>query len=496
MKLLKVGVVLLGVSALSVMLNADEAKPKRELQANMNEVYNTLPTNANNIAEAFTNGMFYGRLRTNIFQFDWENNANGDNKAFALGGSLIYKTAPLSGFSATAGFYYANSPFNSLREDDADVGIVKSGKDTFSRYDVNTDGDWSMAVLAQAYIEYDLSKTSLKLGRQFFESALTASNDTKMIPNAFEGLTFESKDIPKTTLKGAYLTAQKLRDHTTFHDVLTYKDSSTSSWNNNDDSGIHKGLNYANFKAAGEDVDHELVILALSNSSVENLKFDATYTAVPSVLASIIGEINYKIALGDGYTLTPGFRYMEQIDNGGGDIGGASLSGALGRDKKPTTLLGYRDRYSLDGSVWMGRLVLNKGALKLLAGYSDVANDADLVAPWRGFPTGGYTRAMAQVNWIANTKSTMGEISYDFGKANILKGFKAIGRYVIEDFDESKQSAGAQADMRVVHIDLLQQITKTLDAKFRFGMVNADNRTNGIDKDSYNEYRFEINYLF
>jgi hypothetical protein len=90
----------------------------------------------------------------------------------------------------------------------------------------------------------------------------------------------------------------------------------------------------------------------------------------------------------------------------------------------------------------------------------------------------------------------MGEISYDFGKANILKGFKAIGRYVIEDFDESKQSAGAQADMRVVHIDLLQQITKTLDAKFRFGMVNADNRTNGIDKDSYNEYRFEINYLF
>jgi hypothetical protein len=317
-----------------------------------------------------------------------------------------------------------------------------------------------------------------------------------MIPNAFEGLTFESKDIPKTTLKGAYLTAQKLRDHTTFHDVLTFKDSSTSSWNNNDDSGVHKGLSYANFKAAGEDVDHELVILALSNSSVENLKLDATYTAVPSVLASIIGEINYKIALGDGYTLTPGFRYMEQIDNGGGDIGGASLSGALGRDKKPTTLLGYRDRYSLDGSVWMGRLVLNKGALKLLAGYSDVANEADLVAPWRGFPTGGYTRAMAQVNWIANTKSTMGEVTYDFGKAQILKGFKAVGRYVVQDFDESKQSAGAQADMSVVHIDLLQQITKTVDAKFRFASVNAENRTSGTDKDSYNEYRFEINYLF
>jgi hypothetical protein len=168
----------------------------------------------------------------------------------------------------------------------------------------------------------------------------------------------------------------------------------------------------------------------------------------------------------------------------------------LGRDKNPSTLLGYKDRYTLDSSAWMARLVLNKDALKVLIGYSDVADEADLVAPWRGFPTGGYTRAMAQLNWIANTKSTMGEVTYDFGKAQILKGFKAMGRYVIQNFDESKQAAGAQADMSVVHIDLVQQLTPQLDAKVRFATVDADNRTNGVDKDSYNEYRFEINYLF
>lgn len=495
MTIVKVAALVAATSVL-YMAAADDTKPKRSLQGNMNEVYNTLPSNANNLSEVFTNGMFYGRLRTNIFEWDWENNANGDNKAFGLGGSLIYKTAPLAGVSATAGFYYANSPFDSLREENADVGIVKSGKDTFSRYDVSTEGDWHMAVLAQAYIQYDLSTTSFKLGRQFFESALTASNDTKMIPNAFEGLTFESKEIPKTTIKGAYLNAQKLRDHTSFHDVLTFKDASGNSWNNNDDSGVHKGLSYANFKAAGEDTDHELIILALSNASVENLKLDATYTAVPEVFSSLIGEINYKIALGDGYTLTPGFRYIEQFDNGGGDVGGASLSGALGRDKNPATLLGYTDRYSLDSSAWMARLVLEKGALKLLAGYSDVADEADLIAPWRGFPTGGYTRAMAQLNWIANTKSTMSEVSYDFSKAQILKGFKAMGRFVVQDFDEAKQAAGAQADMSVVHIDLIQQITKQLEARVRFASVNADDRLSGVDKDSYNEYRFEINYLF
>lgn len=484
---------------LATSISADEIKPKRTLQANMNQVYNVLPASANTFEEVFTKGMVYGHLRTNAFYWDWDspdNASNADNKAFGIGGSIIYKTAPFYGVSATAGLYYSNSPFSWLREDDSAVGFAKSGKDTFSRYDVKTESDWDMIVLAQSYVQYDMAKTSLKYGRQFFESALTASNDTKMIPNAFEGFSVESKDLPKTTLKAAYLTAQKLRDHTTFHDVITFKDSSGDSWNGNDDSGIHKGLSYNNFKNAGEDTEHELVVGAISNASIENLKLDFTYTAVPDVLSSAIAELNYKIDLGDGYTLTTGFRYLEQFDNGGGDVGGASLSGNLGRDKTPSTLLGYDERFSLDASAWMARLVLSKGALKLLAGYSDVADEADIVAPWRGFPTGGYTRAMAQLNWVANTQSAMLEANYDFGKANILKGFKTLARYVVQDFDEAKQSAGAIADNKVVHIDLVQQITPQLDARVRFGNVNADNRLDGSDKDSYNEYRFEINYLF
>ena len=32
--------------------------------------------------------------------------------------------------------------------------------------------------------------------------------------------------------------------------------------------------------------------------------------------------------------------------------------------------------------------------------------------------------------------------------------------------------------------------------KLRVGLVSADNRVSGGDSDSYNEYRFELNYLF
>lgn len=502
MKTIKISVATAAVvSLLASSAVAEDTQPKRVLKNNMQEVYKTLPASVDNISDAFTEGTFYGRLRMNAFRWDWQNDQeNDDNKAFGIGGSMIYKTAPLHGLSATAGLYYANNPFSSLREDDADVGDVKAGKDTFSRYNVATSGDWSMAVLAQAYIQYDVSKTSFKVGRQIFESFLTKSNDTKMIPNTFMGYVVETKEIPKTTVKVAYLTEQKLRDHTTFHDVLTtgVKGSPDKShWNRNDDAAVHWGLNTTNLAAAGEDFDNPLIIAAISNQSISNLKADLTYGAVPNMLSSLTGELNYKIKLGDKLSLTPGVRHMQQFDNGAGEIGGASLSGGLAMDKNPATNLGYKDRFNLDSSLTMARLVLTDGIFKVLVGYSQVADEGDIVAPWRGFPTGGYTRAMAQYNWRANTKTTAMDLYYDFGKAKILEGFSALARYAIQDFDEDKQEGGVQADSNVLHIDLRKQFTPTFDAKIRMAFVDADARVDdGVDKDSYNEYRFELNYLF
>jgi len=53
---------------------------------------------------------------------------------------------------------------------------------------------------------------------------MTKSNDIKMIPNTFEGVTVHSEFIPKYNLKAAFLTKQKLRDHTHFHHVFAYDD--------------------------------------------------------------------------------------------------------------------------------------------------------------------------------------------------------------------------------------------------------------------------------
>jgi hypothetical protein len=493
MKLVKMSIAAAVACMLVTSASADDAKPKRELKGNMMEVYNTLPGTADNITDAFANGVFYGRLRMNAFKWDWKD-VETDNSALGLGGSMIYKTAPFAGLSATAGLYYSNSPFPGIRGDDSNVGNVKSGKDTISRKSVRDDGDWSMTSLAQAYLQYDYSKTTVKAGRQMFESFLTKSNDTKMIPNTFEGFSVETNEVPQTRLRAAYFYAQKLRDHTEFHDVITFKDSSGDSWSNNDDTPIHQGLSYTNLKAAGNDTNNALIVADIKNTSIENLQVDITYGAVPDLFSSITGELNYMIALPSGFSLTPGVRYMKQMDNGAGEIGGASLNGSLAG--LTGTQSGYKDANSVDASLAMARLVLKKGPLQLQVAYSAVADEGDIVAPWRGFPTGGYTRAMAQYNWRANTKTTAAEVKYDFGKANIIPGFSAMARYAMQDFDEDKQAAGVQADSNILHMDFIQKIATGLEGKFRVGLVSADDRVGSTDKDSYNEYRFELNYLF
>ena len=453
---------------------------KITLKPSMEVEYNLLPSSVDSLSEIFTEGMFYGRLRSNMFLWDYKDTSKFDNKALGVGGSFIYKTAPFSGLSTTLGLYTTQNPAW-FREDVSDVGSIKAGKDTLSRYNTATSGDFGMSVLGQAYLQYDISKTSIKVGRQMFESVYTRSNDTKMIPNAFDGITATINEIPNTTVRFAYFDKQKLRDHTSGHDVLAYKGgSSPESWTENDDSGVNKNLTVA---LIGD--DNELMIVTLRNKSIKNLKADINYFRISDVISNLTLESHYKVAVSKDWSIVPGFRYMQQFDNLHANTNVASL--------KDDAMIGYANKTSLDTNLLALRIDMKSKAFLARLGYSKIADKADIITPWRGFPTGGFTRAMAQYNWYANTKTYMAQANYDFGKANILDGFSIMSRYSIQDFDDSK--AGVQADTNILHIDLRQNIGKNMEAKVRLGFV-SDQDTAGKADVSYNEYRFELNYFF
>ena len=487
------------------------APSKRTLKPNRTLTLNTRPREADSPAELFSKGVFYGRIRINTFSYDWQDESitTDDNWATAIGGNLMYKTGYFKGFGATVDMYTSYNPWHM---DHDDVIYLKSGKDVLSRHDVYSDDDYYMNVLAQAYGEFKIKKSSIRYGRQIFESLLTASNDTKMIPNTFEGLTFSSKDLDKTSIKLAWMTAQKLRDHTEFHDVLTYGDSTfigktgtdklLTAWSNNDDSAMHRGLSWDNYTQAGEDTKHDLLIAQVQNGSIDHLKLMVNYTAVPDVVSSATIEAHYTIPV-DGFKIIPGVRYLNQFDDGGGDIGGASLTGLLADGSQTGN---YDDPSSLNGWLIAARIDLKRSDSfwKFRLGYSHIGDEADIVAPWRGFPTGGFTRAMGQYNWYSNTDTWMLRGDCNFGKLGLIPGLNAMFRLAYQDYDNSKTALKQginiylePSDRTVLHLDFIETIPSLPDMELRLRMafVDADDTLNGSDP-SYNEFRLELNYLF
>ena len=505
-------VLAMGLLCLSLQASTD-SKLKQTLQANYMVNYKTLPKATDKLSEIFTEGMVYGRLRAHWFFYDWESTYyyNGeqqteDHNILGLGGSLIYKTAPYAGFSATAGMYYTSAG-TGLDNQPSNVKFLKSGKDVISRYDSVNGRGKSYAVLGQAYLQYEHDHFKARAGREIFNSFFTRSNDSKMIPNTFEGFTFESKTIEKTRIRAAYLTRQKLRDHDNFHSVIMYDDRNNTQsgvinakWNGNDDSAAHRGLNYSNFEKHNIDKNPALILIDGYTRAVldEKLKISASALYLKDLFYTAMVELNYKFDLGNGYSLSPGFRYVQQFDDGAGEIGGASLSGAAAKSTASSTIevhTNIRDAYtnpdSVDAKMYAARLVLNKDAASLSLGYTKIADEADFITPWRGFITAGYTRAMAQYNWFANTETWRLRGTYNFSKANLVKGLRTYASFTRENYDTQKVASLANIT-NVYYFGLIQDINQETSVRFRSEYVDERKAT----LPDHGEIRLELNYLF
>ena len=470
-------------------ISADE-EVKSSLKANGMPVYFDKPGSADTFKDMLREGKVYGRLRNNNFYHRWgtEDSSHTDHMINGFGASLVYNSAKYSGFDFGVGLYASTALFNDSK---IPTSHLKPGKDTISRYDYENDGDKYMAVLGQAYIKYSgIDDTDIIFGRQLVETFYVHSNDTKMIPNTFDGLVIRTKAIPKTDFKVAYLYNQKLRDHTRTHSVLMYGDGNSTNetrpeWSENDDSGMHKGLTYTALKAAGKPTDAPLILVDFKNKSVDNLKIDGSFYMVPELLSQGMLEFNYKFNF-DGFSLSPGFRYINQFDSGAGSVGGASLSGL-------SKTAGYKDPTSLDSQMIAVRLVAKIDEYKINLGYSHILDEADLVTPWRGFPTAGYTRSMGIYNWFANTKSYRLEVVRNTNKTAVYRDPFVQASVLYIDGDEDKT---AGKDELYYYLGVIQNIPSFPSLQYRLRLGYAQ-FTDSADNDfNYLDSRFELNYMF
>ncbi len=424
-----------------------------------------------------------GLFRINSFIWDWKNedNKHKDNKCMGIGGRIHFHYY-YDDFSFLAGIYTSQNP-GFFRESRENIKYLKDGKDTLNRYNVLKYNKYGLTTIAKAYIKYSKDNFNVIIGRFGFNSMFTAENDGKMIPNTFEGVLLYN-NFNGFKIKFAYLDKQKLRDKEKFHDVITYKDSSGDKWTNNDDAGVHKGLNYQNFINFGKNPHHKLYITEISKNifGIDSL---ISFAYVPGILKDSGLELKYKFYLYN-WKIRLGSRYILQKDDGAGKIAGyTNLTGKIATGYKSSVA------NSIDSNIINAKVDFvfpyKKDFFRIA--YSKVANKADIINPWRGFPTGGYTRLMGQYNWYANTKTTVFELD-NFWKY----GLKTELKYGIQNSDENK--INVPADSEILNINIIKRVTKRSKMRFRF--VNAKYKPNGSGKKdlSYKNYRLEYNYFF
>lgn len=474
---------LLGAMAISTAswsaAAADEApKADRKIKGNMVVDYLVLPGDVDSIGGMFSGGEIYGRLRSNTFAWDWDNEGGNrqDHEIGGIGGSIIFKSGRYNGFGLNFGVYATANTY--FRVNEEEYGFIRAGKDLISR----GTGDGQFMLIGEAALNYQGDKFGFVAGRQLYESAFTASNDTKMIPNTFDGISVSYKAPADIKLRGAWFYETKLRDHIYGHDFLTYNDNLGRPWRNQDDSGAHRGLTFDRLTAAGLDTENDMFILS-AQRKFGKINAELSHMRIPDLLGQTVLEFKGGFNKGGAFSIHPALKIMMQHDDEAGRIGGAALRGNINNDNPR----GYTDPDNLDSTLVAARVEFRQKSTGFAyrLGYSQVSDDGDIVAPWRAFPTGGYTRPMGQVNWTANESSWMWQITGNLSKWLPWDGTRFLVRHGLFDRDEAK----GLTDRSAFNIDIDQQLTTNLSMRLRTVLVSDD----GIS--DYNEYRMEFNYL-
>jgi hypothetical protein len=508
---------------------------------------------ADDLASAFKEGKLDGRIRMHYMVTDWDENAqwnkgtipngtntntkpDGDSQGLAIGGSLIYKTAPLNGVSAGVGFYttqstglftndnngiYAGHPKNTTASD-----LFARGPGAATTYDSG------YGVLAQSYLQYDIAKTSIKGGRFLMTNPFITPNDTKMIPITVEGASIVSNDIANTTIQFDYADKIKERGMTYFGSMADTGDTPDAIKNyyhthytvtnaTTDTAPTSTGANVQN--GYGKDSAPNVAILGAKNKSIQDLELQVWGMHWADIIDQGMLEANYKMKVGD-LGLAFGARYMQQFDKGAGDIirphdafsiysAGAVTATTPGGSASKVRFKGDNDN-SVDTYMYALRAIASYGNAKFLVAYSHTDKGGDLIAPWRGFPTDGYTRSMTQTDWNANTNAYKGQLDYDLN--SMVFGLSALVSYSYYNRDETKVGYQGQTDRYYGNGDTRQwnadvkyavASVKGLELKLRTMIQKNDVVQNitgntgygseGIRTDTSNkEMRVEVNYLF
>lgn len=165
----------------------------------------TTVVNANDsISEAFSDSKVKGEIKTAYVKSNFLGASKSDSIS-AIGGSINVVTGDFKGLNAGVTFQTSTVLDNGIHNTNANPFNVNGASKRVNYF--NAKG----SVMSESYLEYSLSNSSLKVGRQFITTPLVSSgiegkSSEAIIKDSFEAYVFKNSDIPDTTIVAGYVT--------------------------------------------------------------------------------------------------------------------------------------------------------------------------------------------------------------------------------------------------------------------------------------------------
>lgn len=349
------------------------------------------------LADAFKNGKVNGKIKSYFIDTAYDG-VSVDKDAFAVGGILKYTTGNFKGFSVGLGFQTSHT-----------LGLDHDAGDS-------TKDDTTVSIqetmLSEAYLDYKINKTTIRVGRSFIKTPLVANSGSRLLKDYFTSGLVMDKSFANTTIIAGAITHWTSRNN-----VET-----------NYDKPIY--MVYGKTEIAGFGFTAQAVFNDSKASGTEDGTKDYYL------------ETTYTIPMET--PLTIGAQYI-----------------------------GYEADAAADSYMYGVKAELKIAELGLGAYYNSTDDDNKVRGGWGTAKDPSYNDLYTINGTLAGTDSYQGKVTYDFDKMG-MKGLKAMVRYAqYNDYGAEGIDANS-LDMDVAY--KFAGSLKGLSTQVIYAMTEIDNK--------------------
>jgi hypothetical protein len=348
------------------------------------------------------------------FYLDRNNFDTSESEAWALGGSVGFKTGYFADFIALGATEYTSQRLDGPYEKDG-TKLLQPKQQSYT-------------VTGELYGRFRLTDTLLAtVGRYGFDTPFINTQDSLMTPNTFMVYAIQgaatSEDRRANLRFGAgFVDKIKPRNAQDFESMATAAGAP---------SGVERGVYVAgaNFKTG-----------QFSIGAVEYYSAD--------IINIIYAESKYAVPLGRRSSLRFGVQYVDQHSTGDLLLTGKSFT---------------TDQYGLKTEIGLGPALLTVARTLTAVGTESHGSGTDIRSPWGGYP--GYTSVQIENFDRAGENATLLRAAYNFPK---LTALSVYGLWV----NGSTPNVAKQYAQREYDLNLQWKGVKGLTLLARYGHVS------------------------